>query len=101
MAEKGVGLSPETVIKKAKNELRELMPWVNLENAEWAALPIERAEPKQRNFARPDKAFAGVTKNHSNIIVAWPTKLTLCPNLADEVISLLVRNRSVANENAE
>ena len=62
---------------------------MDLKDAEWAALPIERAEPKQRNFNRPDKAFAGVTKNHSNVIVAWPTKLTLCPNLADEVISLL------------
>lgn len=91
LAEKGVGLPPETIIKKAKNELRELMPWVNLKNAKWAALPVERAEPKQLNFTRPDKAFAGVTENHSNIIVAWPTKLTLCPNLADEVISLLAK----------
>jgi hypothetical protein len=89
IAEKGVGLSAETIITKAKKELFALMPWVNLKDAEWAALPIERAEPKQRNFNRPDKAFAGVTRKHSNVIVAWPTKLTLCPNLADEVISLL------------
>ena len=89
LAEKGVGLPAEVIIRNAKKELCELMPWVDLSNAEWAALPIERAEPKQKNFTRPDKAFASSTKKHSNIIVAWPTKLTLCPNLADEVIALL------------
>jgi len=89
IAEKGVGLSTETIITKAKKELFALMPWVDLKDAEWAALPIKRAEPKQRNFNRPDKAFAGITKNHSNVIVAWPTKLTLCPNLADEIVFLL------------
>mgnify|MGYP006970119282 FL=1 len=89
MAEKGVGLPPEVIIQNAEEEIFKLMPWVDLSNAEWAALPIERAEPRQKNFTRPDKAFASSTKKHSNITVAWPTKLTLCPNLADEVIALL------------
>ena len=89
LAEKGVGLPPEVIIQNAEEEIFKLMPWVDLSNAEWAALPIERAEPRQNNFTRPDKAFASSTKKHSNITVAWPTKLTLCPNLADEVIALL------------
>lgn len=89
LAEKGADLSSEEVITNAKNELEELMPWVDLSKARWATLPVDRAEPKQRNFARPDKAFASVAEECPNMIVAWPTKLTLSPNLADEVIELL------------
>ena len=89
LAEKGADMAPDEVIANAKKELKELMPWVDLSDAQWATLPVDRAEPKQLNFARPDKAYASTTKEYSNIIVAWPTKLTLCPNLADEVISLL------------
>lgn len=69
------------------------MPWVDLSEARWATLPVDRAEPKQRNFARPDKAFASITDECPNVIVAWPTKLTLSPNLADEVIELLQQQR--------
>jgi glycerol-3-phosphate dehydrogenase len=89
LAEKGADLSPEEVIVNAKKELEELMPWVDLSKARWATLPVDRAEPRQRNFARPDKAFASVAEECPNMIVAWPTKLTLSPNLADEVIELL------------
>ncbi|MFT6300429.1 MAG: hypothetical protein ACJA2R_000434 [Saprospiraceae bacterium] len=89
LAEKSVGLPEEIVVENAKKELAKLMPWVSLTNPKWATLAIDRAEPKQLNFSRPDKAFASTTKKHSNVIAAWPTKLTLCPNLADEVITLL------------
>ena len=99
LAEKGANLSPEKVSANAKNELEELMPWVDLSKAQWATLPVNRAEPKQLNFARPDKAFASITKECPNVIVAWPTKLTLCPNLADEVIALLDQQKITANSN--
>ena len=99
LAEKGANLPPETLIANAKKELEELMPWVDLSEAQWATLPVNRAEPKQLNFSRPDKAFASITKECPNVIVAWPTKLTLCPNLADEVIALLDQQQITANSN--
>jgi len=89
LAEKGAGQSASEVIAAAKRELHTLMPWVDLSDARWATLPVDRAEPKQRHFARPDKAFASHTDVYNNLIVAWPTKLTLSPNLADEVMALL------------
>jgi glycerol-3-phosphate dehydrogenase len=89
LAEKGVGVPADQLIKTAQQELKELMPWVDLGPAQWATLNVDRAEPKQRNFARPDQAFASVTDNCSNVIAAWPTKLSLAPNLADEVFQLL------------
>lgn len=98
LAEKGAALSPEEVIANAKKEFEELMPWVDLSEAQWATLPVDRAEPRQRNFARPDKAFARVAEECPNIIVTWPTKLTLSPNLADEVIALLHQHSQLPSQ---
>lgn len=89
LAEKGAKQTPEELISCAKRELAELMPWLDLSAARWATLPVDRAEPRQRNFARPDKAYASRAEGCANVIVAWPTKLTLSPNLADEVMALL------------
>ena len=106
LAEKGVQKSKDELIDAAQRELKQLMPWIDFGSAEWATLRIDRAEPRQINFSRPDKAFAAwvetqqtaeskeSTKSHQadgskNIIVAWPTKLTLCPNLGTEVSQLL------------
>ncbi|BFM13455.1 glycerol-3-phosphate dehydrogenase/oxidase [Simiduia litorea] len=89
LAEKGVALSAEELIQRAQQELAELMPWIDLSTAQWATLNIDRAEPKQHNFARPDKAFAGRAEGVSNVYVGWPTKLTLAPNMANEMLAQL------------
>lgn len=98
LSEKGASQSAEEVIACAKKELVELMPWLDLSTAEWAALPIERAEPRQKNLLRPDKAFAAKASCINNVMVAWPTKLTLAPNLANEAIELLEQDQIVAHE---
>jgi|TARA_B110000116_G_scaffold271082_1_gene290826 glycerol-3-phosphate dehydrogenase len=92
LSEKGAQQSAAEVIACAQEELTELMPWLDLSTAEWAALPIERAEPQQKNLLRPDKAFSGNTADCSNVLVTWPTKLTLAPNLANEVLDNLERD---------
>jgi len=94
LSEKGVGKNPAELIKEAKKELESLFPWLHWQNAQWSTLNVERAEPKQINFARPDKAFIGRASQadksvFDNVLVAWPTKLTLSPNLGDETLSLL------------
>lgn len=96
LAEKGVGQSEAELIHTAQRELHQLMPWVNLANAQWGTLAIDRAEPRQRDFARPDQAFAAWAEgaNCGNILAAWPTKLTLCPNLGVEV-SRLLKSRNI------
>src|SRR5690606_34948628 len=45
LAEKGAHMAADELIAQAKDELAELIPWVDLEDAEWATLPVERAEP--------------------------------------------------------
>lgn len=89
LAEQGVDKSSAELINEARRELQQLMPWLDLSQAQWATLPVDRAEPQQKNFIRPDKAFIGHAKTCSNLAVAWPTKLTLAPNLASEAIDLL------------
>lgn len=89
LATDGVVLSESDLIARAKREIDELFPWVDFGPTEWATLRIDRAEPKQKGLIKPDKAFAARAENHKNIIVAWPTKLTLAPNMADEIERLL------------
>ncbi|OED41762.1 hypothetical protein ACH42_13085 [Endozoicomonas sp. (ex Bugula neritina AB1)] len=86
IAEDGVKQSSEELIATAKKEMKALLPWVNLDDAEWGTLTVNRAEPKQSKLLRPDAAFC---QEVGNGIVTWPTKLALAPNLSDEVISLL------------
>ncbi len=89
LAERGAQQDAATVIENARQELAELMPWLDFTQAEWATLPVERAEPLQRNFARPDNAFATAVPGINNLLLGWPTKLTLAPNLANEILALL------------
>ena len=89
LAEKGAHMAPEELIQRAEAELRALIPWINLEGAEWATLPIERAEPLQPGFARPDSAYLEHIDG-TNLMVGWPTKLTLAPNMANQALDQLV-----------
>ncbi|PUA28507.1 MAG: glycerol-3-phosphate dehydrogenase [Cellvibrio sp. 79] len=91
LAEKGASMAPEDLIQLAEEELRRLIPWINLQGAEWATLPIDRAEPLQPGFARPDNAFVTHVEG-TNLLVGWPTKLTLAPNLANQVLELLAKD---------
>ncbi len=89
LAEKGAQMAPMDVISLARAELAELLPWLDLGEAEWQALAIERAEPEQPQFMRPENAFVAEAKGLDNLLMAWPTKLTLVPNLANQLLDLL------------
>ena len=93
LATNGVALSDEALIEQAKAELKDLFPWLDFSESEWAVLYVDRAEPKQKGLIKPDKAFAETAKDCGNVIVSWPTKLTLAPNMADEICALLKKNR--------
>ena len=90
IAEDGMDRTPEEQIRVARRELAALLPWVNLDEAEWATLFVNRAEPKQTKLLRPDAAFV---QSVGNGIVSWPTKLALAPNLSDEVIKVLKQEK--------
>lgn len=101
LAEEGVYRTAEEQINKAKKELQFLMPWLNFPAMQWAALNIDRAEPKQKEGQRPSTSFCF---EENNIITTWPTKLALAPNLANDVLKQLEKqnvSKSAAMEMPE
>ena len=86
IAEDGAAMGDEALIARTRTELGALFPWLDLGDARYALLPIDRAEPGQAEKQRPDTPFA---KRVGNIQVCWPTKLTLTPALANDVIRQL------------
>lgn len=104
LAEQGVDKSSITLIHEAKRELMALFPWLDWQDAQWATLPVDRAEPRQKNLMRPDKAFIDVVYNRhkhvfGNVLTAWPTKLTLSPHLGAETLSRLLELGASAGKN--
>lgn len=89
LATNGVELDADALIARGRRELAELFPWIDFGATRWATLRIDRAEPKQKGLLKPDQAFAAIAAGCPNAIVAWPTKLTLAPNMADAVEPLL------------
>lgn len=85
----GVARDEAAQIRAAQKELGELLPWVDLSAAEWHTLRVDRAEPAQSGLVRPDNAFLS---EQGSLLVGWPTKLALAPDLADRVIAVLERD---------
>lgn len=85
IAESGVERSREAQIAHAKQEMGDVIPWVDLSGAQWATLRVDRAEglPEGRApGARPDTP---VVRRAGNVVFAWPTKLAFAPLLAEMV----------------
>jgi glycerol-3-phosphate dehydrogenase len=89
LATAGVALDSAALIEQGRRELRALLPWIDFGASTWATLRVDRAEPRQPGLVKPDQAFAAVAAGCANAIIAWPTKLTLAPNMADAVERLL------------
>lgn len=89
LATEGIDRSAEDQIEIAKRELDDCLPWIDFDDAQWATLRVDRAEPKQSKLIKPDNAWAVTSPDCPNVIVAWPTKLTLAPDMADRAIQLL------------
>lgn len=86
LASKGVHLSDAEQVAKAATELTTCVPWLDWQGAEYSALSVNRAEPRQTSGSRPDEAYAAI---EGNFIQCFPTKLTLAPDLGDRVLALL------------
>lgn len=86
LAEEGVDKNDAELIQAAKDELKDLIPWLELKDAQWGVLKIDRAEIKKAGVTRPD-SFS--IEEHDDIITAWPTKMALAPALADSVLEIL------------
>ena len=95
LSESGVERSEHEQIEFAKKELQQLFPWLDFSTAQWITLRIDRAEPAQGSGERPDNAFLAVT---GNILTAWPTKLSLAPDLGQQIVEQVKALNIQANE---
>ena len=85
----GVARSEAAQIAAAQKEVQQLLPWIDLSDARWATLRVDRAEPAQSGLVRPDNAFLA---DQGRLLVGWPTKLALSPDFTDRVIAALQRD---------
>lgn len=85
----GVAREPAAQIAVAQKELGNLLPWVDLSQAQWATLRVNRAEPAQSGLVRPDNAFLA---DQGRLLVGWPTKLALAPDFSDRVLQALAQD---------
>ena len=90
LATRGVDDDADLLIDKARRELAQLLPWIDLGETQWRTVSLDRAEPRQSALLRPDSAFVGKLDSVDNALAAWPTKLTLSPDLGNEVVRQLV-----------
>ncbi|EGG94333.1 FAD dependent oxidoreductase [gamma proteobacterium IMCC1989] len=96
IAEEGIDQTSESLIKHTRFTLQKILPWLDTSDAEWTTHCVNRAEPAQKNLLRPDTAFLADAKN---IAIAWPTKLALTPNLADQLIHTLKEQSIMPSSN--
>ena len=83
VASDGVNRSDADQVEAAKIELGRALPWIDWSNRTFETLSINRAEPAGR---RLEGAFV---ETHENVLVTWPGKLTLAPDLGDRVLGAI------------
>lgn len=80
----GVARNEADQIEAGKALFGKIMPWVDLSGTEWFTWRGDRAEPHTGTGDRPHGAYC---HRVGNVLVAWPTKFALAPNLADQVLA--------------
>lgn len=86
LAERGVAMEPPQLVNETHEELARLFPWLDFTGADFATVEVDRAEPRQESLIKPDNAWA---RRDRRLLVTWPTKLTLAPDLGERVLALL------------
>lgn len=81
--QEGVARSEAEQIAFTQALLARLMPWIDLTGAEWFTWRGDRAEPLTGTGDRPPGAYC---RRVGKVLVAWPTKLALAPDLAEQVL---------------
>jgi len=77
----------ETARRVAMNEIRRWLPGLDFSGVEIAIYRAVRAEARTASLRRPSGVH--VSRVAPRMLVAWPTKLSLAPVLADEVFALV------------
>lgn len=82
VAETGVTMNHLELIQYAARELSSAVPGIDLSGLEWNTYRVDRAEGATKTGARPETTQI---LKEGNLLTAWPSKLALAPQLAQEV----------------
>lgn len=85
IAEDGVEMDAAALMRHGAEEIRAVLPGVDLGGVEFSSYRIDRAEAASSG-TRPDDVSVA---REGNVIVAWPTKLALVPRLAERIVGIL------------
>lgn len=91
LAESGVARNEAEQIEFAKTELAAIMPWMDYSGCEFSTFRIDRAEAGGEILLRPDTPYV---HRHGNVVVCWPTKLTLAPMMGDMFMNLMAEPKA-------
>lgn len=83
IAEDGVAWDEQTLLTRARGELRTVLPNIDLSSVEWSAYRVDRAEGIVSGGKRPESVQI---RREGNCLTAWPTKLALVPQLVTEIV---------------
>ena len=86
IAEDGVVWNERTLIAAAREELRSVLPGIDLSSVEWSTYRVDRAEGIVAGGKRPESIQI---RRDGNCLTAWPTKLALVPQLATELVTAI------------
>ncbi len=97
LAETGVKRELPDQIEAARKVLAEYFPTLDLSEAEWASLRVDRAEGLTPDGSRP----TGPTCRRSGRVVAlWPTKLVMAPLAAEMAVNEIAQNPGASDTGA-
>ncbi len=97
IAESGLERTTPQQIERARAELASCLPWLDLNEARWATLRIDRAEGRTPSGRRPESY---VVRRFGNVSAVWPTKLALAPLAASEIAESWGDRRTDADNSA-
>lgn len=83
VAEKGAKMTEDESLAFAKKEMKEIFPHIDWDKKEWASLEVDRAEPFDAAGHLPPGPYV---QQIGKILIAWPTKMTFAPALADKIM---------------
>ena len=87
IADDTISVNEEVAIAFAKKEMKEVFDHLDWSGKKWATWYGFRAEAYSQNGRLPS---GPMLQEYNNVVVIWPTKLTMAPLLGDKVLSHLV-----------
>jgi len=85
LAERGPDVAEDVFLGRARREISECIPAVDLARAEFSSYLVQRAEPRTPSGRRPP---AGHVRRSGRIVTLWPVKLVMAPHAASRALAV-------------